>query len=202
MLEPSIREVRPPPCCPSTTPSLRSVIYLALLRGINVGGKNKVEMARLRTVFESLGFTQVRTFINSGNVIFSDDRDPSNLRTLIEKAIAEEFGFPVRVVLRDLDSVVKVAKSIPAAWKDDATMRCYVMFLWEEADKPTVLDRLTIKEDIDDVRYVSGAVIWRVDRDNLTKSGMAKLTSHELYQAMTIRNCNTVRKLADLMTAE
>lgn len=178
------------------------MIYLALLRGINVGGKNKVEMARLRTVFESLGFSRVRTYINSGNAIFVDDRDASRLRTLIEEAIAEEFGFQVRVVLRDLDSVVNVAESIPATWKDDATMRCYVMFLWEEADKPTVLDRLAIKQDIDDVKYVPGAVIWRVDRDKLTSSGMAKLTSDKLYQAMTIRNCNTVRKLADMMSAE
>ena len=80
-------------------------------------------------------------------------------------------------------------------------MRCYVMFLWEEADEPTVLDRLTIKKDIDDVKYVPGAVIWRVDRDKVTRSGMAKLTSDDLYREMTIRSCNTVRKLADMMRA-
>ena len=177
------------------------MIYLALLRGINVGGKNKVEMARLKEVFESIGSTEVRTYINSGNVIFTDKRNAATLRTLIEQAITEEFGFPVRVLLRELDSLVAVAESIPATWKDDATMRCYVMFLWEDIDEPAVLDRLTINKEIDDVKYVSGAVIWRVDRDNLTRSGMAKLTSSELYKAMTIRNCNTVRKLVDLMTA-
>jgi uncharacterized protein (DUF1697 family) len=175
--------------------------YLALLRGINVGGKNKVAMARLKTLFESIGCGDVRTYINSGNVIFTNDRDAARLRTSIEKAIAKEFGFDVRVVLRDLDSLVSVAESIPAAWKDDATMRCYVLFLWEQADEPTVLERLTIKEDIDDVKYVPGAVIWRVDRDKLTRSGMMKLTSDELYQDVTIRNCNTVRKLADMMRA-
>jgi len=178
------------------------VIYVALLRGINVGGKNKVEMARLKQVFESIGVGDVRTYINSGNVIFVDDREAMKLRTLIEKAIAKEFGFSVRVVLRDLDSMSAVVKAIPAAWKDDATMRCYVMFLWEEVDdKRNVLKRLTIKEGLDDVKYVPGAVIWRVDRDNLTRSGMMKLTSDELYQQMTIRNCNTVRKLADMMRA-
>lgn len=175
--------------------------YLALLRGVNVGGKNKVEMARLKKVFESIGFGEVRTYINSGNVIFVDDRAATKLRILIEKAIAAEFGFSVRVVLRDLDSVELVTKAIPASWRDDSTMRCYVMFLWEEADEPTVLERLTIKEDLDDVKYVPGAVIWRVDRDKLTRSGMMRLTSDELYKAMTIRNVNTVRKLADMMNA-
>lgn len=80
-------------------------------------------------------------------------------------------------------------------------MRCYVMFLWEDVDKRSVLKRLTIKEDLDDVKYVPGAVIWRVDRDKLTRSGMMKLTSDELYQQMTIRNCNTVRKLIEMMKA-
>lgn len=177
------------------------MIQLALLRGVNVGGKNKVKMAQLKALFESIGCSNVRTYINSGNVVFADDRRPKKLRPLIEQAIAEEFGFPVGVVLRDLDSLVSVAESIPTSWKDDATMRCYVMFLWEHADKPTVLDRLTIKRDIDDVRYVPGAVIWRVDRDKLTRSGMMKLPSDDLYREMTIRNCNTVRKLADMMRA-
>ena len=175
------------------------MIYLSLLRGINVGGKNKVEMARLKKLFESIGFGEVRTHFNSGNVIFVDDRDAPKLRTLIEKAIVNELGFSVRVLLRDLDSMVSVAKAIPASWKDDATMRCYVMFLWEEVDKRNVLKRLSIKKGIDDVKYAPGAVIWRVDRDRLTRSGMMKLTSDELYQQMTIRNCNTVRKLTDMM---
>ena len=175
--------------------------YLSLLRGINVGGKSKVEMARLKKVYESIGFGEVRTYINSGNVIFVDDRDAKKLRILIERAIVNEFGFGVRVVLRDLDSMVSVAKAIPASWKDDVSMRCYVMFLWEDVDKRNVLKHLTIKEGIDDVKYTPGAVIWRVDRDKLTRSGMMKLTSDELYQQMTIRNCNTVRKLVDMMKA-
>jgi uncharacterized protein (DUF1697 family) len=175
--------------------------YLVLLRGINVGGKNKVEMARLRALFESIGLRDVRTYINSGNVIFADGRGAAKLRTLLEQSIATEFGFPVAVVIRDLESVVSLANSIPASWKDDATMRCYVMFLWESADKPAVLDRLTIKPGIDDVKYLPGAVIWRVDRSALTRSGMMKLTSDDLYQQLTIRNCNTVRRLAEMMQA-
>jgi uncharacterized protein (DUF1697 family) len=175
--------------------------YLALLRGINVGGKNKVEMSRLKSMFEGIGLTDVRTYINSGNVIFtSRRRKPVSLTPLIEDAIAGEFGFPVKVVLRDLDNMRAVVDAIPSSWKDDSTMRCYVMFLWEQFDEPAVLERLSVKDGIDDVKYLPGAIIWRVDRDVLTRSGMMKLTSDEVYRSLTIRNCNTVRKLVALMT--
>ena len=172
---------------------------LALLRGINVGGKNKVEMSRLKAVFESIGATEVRTYINSGNVIFRHKRARSRLRTAIEKEIEDEFGFPVRIVLRDLEEVKSLTKAIPASWKEDSTMRCYVMFLWETVDDPSVLDQITIKDGLDDVKYLPGAIVWRVDRDVLTRSGMMRLTSGDLYKQMTIRNVNTVRKLADMM---
>jgi uncharacterized protein (DUF1697 family) len=62
-----------------------------------------------------------------------------------------------------------------------------------------VLEQLTIKDGIDDVKYVPGAIIWRVDRDVLTRSGMARLPSHDVYRSITIRNANTVRKLFELM---
>ena len=177
------------------------MIYLALLRGINVGGKNRVEMTRLEKMFQSIGATEVRTYINSGNVIFEHDRKPARLRTAIEKAIEAEFGFEVRIVLRSVDEVKSLTKAIPAAWKEDSTMRCYVMFLWEDVDDPAVLDKVTIKDGLDDVKYVPGAIVWRVDRNVLTRSGMMRLTSDDLYKQMTIRNVNTVRKLADLMSS-
>ena len=74
------------------------------------------------------------------------------------------------------------------------------MFLWEDVDDPGALDRVTVKEGIDDVVYHPGAIVWRVDRKVLTRSGMMRLTSEDLYKQMTIRNVNTVRKLADMMT--
>ena len=174
--------------------------YLALLRGIKVGGKNKVDMARLKKTFESNGASEVRTYINSGNVVFRHKRARSRLRGVIESAIESEFGFPVRLVLRSLDEMESLTEAIPASWKEDSTMRCYVMFLWEEVDDPGVLDRVTVKEGLDDVIYHPGALVWRVDRKVLTRSGMMRLTSEGLYKQMTIRNVNTVRKLADMMT--
>ena len=177
-------------------------IYLALLRGINVGGKNKVDMSELRAVVEQAGMASVRTYINSGNVVFSSRaRNRASLATRLEKAIAARFGFDLKVLVRDLDGMQAVVAAMPPDWVNDQTMKCDVMFLWDEADHPGVVDEVTIKPEIDDVRYVHGAVIWRVDRSNVTRSGMMKIVGTPLYQQMTIRNCNTARKLLEIMEA-
>ena len=90
------------------------MVYVALLRGINVGGKNKVGMKELKAAFEEAGMTSVRTYINSGNVIFSSGiRGRARLGTLLEEAIAQRFGLEIDVVLRDLKAMRAVVKAIP-----------------------------------------------------------------------------------------
>lgn len=176
------------------------MVFVALLRGINVGGKNKIEMKRLRETFEGAGFKDVSTYINSGNVIFSEGRrKAATITRVLERAIEEEFGLAIKVLIRDLPSMKRVAKALPPSWTDDVQTRCYVHFLWEQFDSKDVLDQLGSKPEIDEVLYVTGAVIWRVDRKNINRSGMSKMTSTDLYRGMTIRNCNTVRKLVELM---
>lgn len=175
------------------------MIYVALLRGINVGGNNKLEMSKLKATFERLGLKSVRTYINSGNIIFSDVRPASSLVPLLEKAIEKDFGFTVRVVLRDINNIAKVAKALPDAWTNGVDMKSDVMFLWENYDKPGVIKQFKINPEKEEVKYVSGAILWRVDRDYITRSSMMKLVGTDLYKNMTIRNCNTLRKLHDLM---
>ncbi len=176
------------------------MVYVALLRGINVGGNNKVDMKTLKTSFETLGHTDVITYINSGNIIFrSDNADVKQLETKLEKQIEDDFGLSIRVILRTLANISLVEKAIPISWTNDSTMKTDVMFLWEEVDSPRVLEQLTIKPDIDEVKYVNGAVIWRVDRDKVTRSGLLKIIGSDLYKLMTIRNVNTLRKIKRIM---
>jgi uncharacterized protein (DUF1697 family) len=179
------------------------MIFVALLRGINVGGKNKVDMAVLKSVFEDAGMSKVTTYINSGNVVFSSRaRSRTNLASGLEKAIAERFGFEVRVLVRNLEDMRTVVGALPPDWVNDRqTMRCDVMYLWDEVDGPDVLGDVIVKAGIDDVRQVPGALLWKVDRDKVTKSGMAKLIGTPLYKQMTIRNSTTARKLLELMEA-
>lgn len=181
---------------------MSDMTYVALLRGINVGGKNKVEMSRLKAVCERLGLTEVRTYINSGNVVFNTRKASTRrLAAKIETAIEEEFGFEIRALVADHATIEKVEKAIPEHWVDDRTMRTYVMFLWHDVDDPSVVGDLPLREGMDNVIYVDGALIWQVDREYITRSGMNKVVSSPLYKSMTIRNANTVRKLAAMMRA-
>jgi uncharacterized protein (DUF1697 family) len=174
--------------------------YVALLRGINVGGNRKVPMASLKLSFEEMGFTNVKTFINSGNVIFDTDINHiEKLTKMIEKQILKDFGFEVAVILRSQVQIHKLVKAIPDTWVNNADMKCDVMFLWPEVDSPEVLKLLTYNPEIEDLTYVPGAVIWQIDRANATKSQVIKIIGTKLYKQITIRNCNTVRKLNELM---
>lgn len=176
------------------------MIYVALLRGINVGGNARVEMPRLKTLFESLGCTDVLTYINSGNVIFRDDMPADQLAPRIEHLIAQTFGFDVRVILRDLPGMEALNKSIPTEWANDTEQKTDVIFLWKDVDEPAILDKISTKPDIEDVRYLPGAILWHIaPRSNATRSSVAKLVQNPAYKYMTVRNVNTARKLYALM---
>ena len=174
--------------------------YVALLRGINVGGNAKVEMVRLRAVFESLGHTNVSTYINSGNVLFeSDKKDVLLLTGAIEHALKKEFGFPISTLLRDERTLRKVASAIPPECANGADEKADVLFLWSAFDRKQMLSLLPTNPEVDRVHYVAGSIIWSVDRNNVAKSGMKKFIGTDVYKHMTARNVNTVRKLEELM---
>lgn len=176
--------------------------YVALLRGINVGGKNRVEMERLRDTFAGAGAGNVRTYINSGNVIFDDARQPADLAPMLEEAIAAEFGFPIKVLIRDLPTIETVASAVPDDWVNDKTMRTDVFFLWDDLDSPDVLDDMPVRDGIDEAFYVNGAVVWRVDAENVTRSGRGKIIGGQAYRSITVRNINTLRKLHMMMAED
>jgi uncharacterized protein (DUF1697 family) len=173
--------------------------HLALLRGINVGGKNKVGMATLREVVGALGCDDVRTYINSCNVLFRDARSSRTLAPKIERAIEDEFGFPVAVQLRDLPAVRRLLEAIPDDWTNDSEQKTDVFFVPGELDKPGLLDSIVHDPEIETVLHAPGAVVWNISRRNQARGNAIRLVRSDLYQRMTIRNINTVRKLRDLL---
>lgn len=176
------------------------MIYVALLRGINVGGNNKVDMKELKKVFEEAGMSSVKTYINSGNIIFADSKHKKEeLPTILEAAILANFDLNIKVLVYSIDNFQRIAASIPHNWTNGQDMKSDVWFLWPEADDAAVIEELIIKPEIDRVEYVSGAVLWSVDKMDVTKSGMQKVIGTKLYKLVTIRNVNTVRKLVGLM---
>jgi uncharacterized protein (DUF1697 family) len=173
--------------------------YLALLRGINVGGNCKVEMKRLRSLFEGLGFENVVTYINSGNVVFESDLDVNGLVEMIEVAILVEFGFGVKTLVRSSENILKLVESIPEKWRNDIDQKCDVLFLWDEFDSVDTLKLILQNPDVDTLIYRAGAIIWHVDRTYYKLSGMRKFVGTKVYKGMTARNVNTVRKLAQML---
>ena len=175
------------------------MIYVALLRGINVGGNNKIAMPNLSEVIEDLGFTEVATYINTGNIIFSSNsRDQQAISQQIESAIETGFGFEVNAIVRNHDNLKNLIEQIPESWQNDKQTKSDVMFLWPKTDNESVLSELTIK-DFDNVIYQPGAILWSVSRNNQSRSGMKKLFGTNVYKQMTIRNVNTVRKIWEIM---
>ena len=154
-------------------------------------------MKQLVAAMSKAGFQEVSTYINSGNIFFSANYTKAKLTSKLEQLIKDEFGLFIKVLLRKKDSINELTRSIPTEWTNSSEMKCDVMFLWDKYNDESVLELLKIKLEIDEVKYVHGALIWKVDRKNITKSGMMKLVGTELYRNMTIRNCNTVRKIAE-----
>lgn len=175
------------------------MVYIALLRGVNVAGKPTVSMAALKACFEGLGFGDVRTYINSGNVIFRAAQATNDaLASQIEAALAESFTPGVRALIKSRDELQRLGDAIPETWVNDTAFRCEVIFLWPEIDRPEVLGELPSNPELEDVRYAPGAALWHVSRSLVTKSRMTQIIGTPLYQQMTIRNLTTVRKLLAL----
>lgn len=174
--------------------------YVALLRGINVGGKATVEMARLKTTFERLGLERVSTYINSGNVVFVGRGARATLRRRIEQAITEDFGLDVMVLLRSTDELQVLVDAVPASWRNDSDYKCDVFFS-DEFRGPDSVERLPFTPGLEEVVFVPGAVVSRIDRGRQSKSRLTKIVGSDLYRQLTVRNVNTARKLHALLEA-
>lgn len=179
------------------------MVYVALLRGINVGGNNKIDMKLLKKTFEQAGMESVATYINSGNVIFTDiEHTKPDLAALLEKAIYRDFQLDIKVLIRSISDFECMMEILPESWKNDEAMKCDVLFLGDEIDRETLLAELEIKPQLETAMYTPGAILWSVAKRDVTRSGLMKLAGSTLYKSMTVRNVNTARKLYEIMRAQ
>jgi uncharacterized protein (DUF1697 family) len=178
------------------------MVYSALLRGVNVGGKNTMEMKRLKEVFVSAGMRDVITYINSGNVIFSDDARPQEEITgILEAAILESFGLSIPVLVRDMEVMDRMAAMLPDSWKDDAETKCNAIFLWDKVSGNALPAGFTVRPAIDTVLFTPEVVLWRALRKYSARSGLLEIIGSAIYNRVTVRNVNTARKIHGLMKA-
>jgi uncharacterized protein (DUF1697 family) len=174
--------------------------YVALLRGINVGGKTLIKMADLKTCMEELGLEDVSTYIASGNVLFdTGSRDAAKLERTIESAVEKRFRLPVKVVVLDRAGYARIVKAIPKAWVGDKALRANVAFVRRGTDAKKVVRELEPDGAVEEVKAVAGAILWATKRDAVNRSVMRKLIGGAAYKELTVRNLNTTLKLQELL---
>lgn len=175
--------------------------YLALLRGINVGGNTLIKMTELKECFESLGFDDVRTYINSGNVIFSsDDKDKLRLAKDIEAAITKSFAHTVRVVVFSYEEWRAVVENAPKHWgKDDSYRYNLLVLLPPVTSTEAIAATGAVKPAMEFAEAGKGVIYQGASIKDIGKTTYAKIVGTPIYKQMTIRNFNTATKLLKKM---
>lgn len=170
--------------------------YIALLRGINVGGHKKVEMKRLKSLLENMGYFNVKTYLNSGNALFETDENLEQTKIELSKIMAEEFGFEIPTLIKSEEEIKKIASIIPNEWQNNSEQKTDVAYLFPEIDSKETVDKIPVKREYVDFIYVKGAIVWHIMKKDYNKSQLNKIVSHKFYKQMTVRNVNTARFLA------
>lgn len=176
--------------------------FVALLRGINVGGKNIIKMADLKASFEEMGFTDVATYIQSGNVLFATKEANSRLTTVIEKGLSGRFGYQSVVVVRSHAQLRKAVEQAPRGFgKQPARFRYDVIFLKDPLKSSEAMASVSLKEGVDRAWAGEDLLYFARLSAKATQSRLGRIVQLPIYQSMTIRNWNTTVKLLALMDA-
>lgn len=175
--------------------------YLVLLRGINVGGKNIIKMADLKASFEAMGFSNVQTYIQSGNVLIeSAEKDKEALTARIEKDLSKQFNFHARVVVVSQKELSAIIKSAPRGFgQDDGNFRYDVIFLKEPLTPKEAMKSVSVREGVDTAHAGKQALYFSRLISRASQSHLTKIIGLPVYQNMTIRNWNTTTKLLALL---
>ena len=175
--------------------------YVALLRGINVGGNSLIKMADIRKADEGCGYTKVATYIASGNVLFeSDELNLEKITYTLENCLLNTFDLPVRVVVLSSPQYKKIMSDVPKDWEIREDIRKYMAFIKPPVSAKTIAPEVQLKKGVDFLKVGDGVLYMTTLLSGLTKSGFNKMAGNkQLYKEMTIRNYNTAKKILSLL---
>lgn len=173
--------------------------YAAFLRGINVVGKNKIKMEDLRKTFSSLGFQNVKTYINSGNVVYeTPETDDKKLAAQIEAAIEKQFGLRIKTMVRKMDEIIEIIKNNPFEGQFENHKEMHVFFLSEPLPDEK-REMLLANNNENEMFAVRNCEIFCLMRVNFPDSLAGKdYIGKKLKVAATARNWRTVNKILEL----
>jgi uncharacterized protein (DUF1697 family) len=175
--------------------------YIALLRGINVGGNNKVPMKDLKACFEQMGFCDVITYINSGNVVFSGlDQEITELISLCEKSLMETFGFPIRTAVISSEAYKRAMAHAPQWWGNEPDVKHNVLVVIPPATGKMIVEEVgAIKPEYENVAFYENLIFWSAPVKTFSRTRWSKIVGTRAYQDVTIRNANTAGKLLEMI---
>lgn len=176
--------------------------YVLLLRGINVGGKNKVKMEQLRQQLSDLGFSGVVSYINSGNLIFDAGEGLEEVKSAVGKMLAEQYPFEILFALISGEAYEQTVNALPDWWTRGGLARRDALFFTDGVDRELAeacIGKMKLHDEI--VHYSDIAVFWgKIHETEYAKTAYHKqLGSTGLYKQVTIRNGNTVEKMLALL---
>ncbi len=172
--------------------------FIALLHGINVGGNNKMPMADLRALLTGLGFANVQTYIQSGNVVLTADEESCEAIGLqIETAVADRFGFAVKVMVLTAADIINAVRANPYATITDDLAKLHIGFMTTEPDHAS-LEALSSKAQGNDQWSVMARFFYLHAPDGMGKSVLAPFVEKTLGVPVTFRNWRTLIALREM----
>lgn len=174
--------------------------YIVFLRGINVGGKNKVSMGELKQLFEENGFEDVVTYINSGNIIFSSNNsDEKKLKEECEILIENKFQLSIPIFIISVQDLISTMEHAPSWWDQDKESKHNAIFVLP----PTTVDEVfhqvgAIKPEYEKVDSYGRLIFWSAHMETFSRTRWSKIVGSSVYHCITIRNANTVKKILQL----
>lgn len=176
--------------------------YVILLRGINVGGKNKVPMADLRKCLDELGFSRVSTYIASGNVLLESDKGPDDIRAQIEEVLPKTFKLDselIRVLVMTRAQLQAIVAHKPEGFGDQPEKYHSDAIFLIDIDAAQAMPVFSPREGVDTVWPGDGVIYSQRLSAERTKSRLNQIMASPLYKSMTIRNWSTTTKLLDIL---
>src|SRR5947209_9664786 len=172
--------------------------YIAFLRAVNVGGHNLVKMDSLRRLFGSLGFSNVETFIASGNIVFeSTSKDARILEREIANGLREALGYEVATFIRTGAELAAVADYKPFSQSDlDGAVALNIAFLADKLDDKSLQKLMALRTDIDDFHIHEREIYWLYRKQQSESKISNAVLEKVLGQRSTLRGANTIKKMA------